>query len=173
MERFLNALKSHADGLVQAQGQPRFGLITSVDPNTGTARLALQPEGVVTGWLPILSPWVGSGWGMICPPTPGDQVLVLAQEGAAAHGVIVGRVFSGQQLPAPAPSGEFWLVHQSGSYLKLLNDGTIQLGGDLHVNGDVYDSQGPLSRLRDHYDSHTHIDSHGGQTTVTSQPDEQ
>ena len=104
MERFLNAIKTHADALVQTQAQPRFGTITSVDPNTGTARLTLQPEGVLSGWLPVLSPWVGPGWGMICPPAPGDQVLVLAQEGAAEHGVIVGRIFSVNSVLQPAPS---------------------------------------------------------------------
>jgi len=171
MERFVNAIKAHADALVQTQAQPRFGTIVSVDPNTGTARLTLQPEGVLSGWLPVLSPWAGAGWGMVCPLAPGDQVLVLAQEGAAEHGVIVGRIFSGLQRPPAAPSGELWFVHQSGSYLKLLNDGTVQVGGDLHVSGDVYDSQGSLSRLRSHYDAHTHIDSRGGVTTATSQPD--
>jgi phage baseplate assembly protein gpV len=171
MERFLNAIKAHADGLVQTQAQPRFGTITSVDPNTATARLVLQPEGVLSGWLPVLSPWVGAGWGMLCPPAPGDQVLVLAQEGAAEHGIIAGRIFSSQQCPPAVSSGEFWLVHQSGSYVKLLNDGTIQIGGDLHVNGDVYDSQGPLSRLRAHYDAHSHTDSRGGLTTTTNQLD--
>ena len=137
MEHLVNALKMHADALIQTQAQPRFGTITSVDPNTGTARVTVQPEGVLSGWLPILSPWVGTGWGMVCPPATGDQVLVLAQEGVAEHGVIVGRIFSSRQCPPPAPSGELWLVHQSGSYVKLLNDGTIQIGGDLHVNGDV------------------------------------
>jgi phage baseplate assembly protein gpV len=171
MERFLNAIKMHADALVQAQAQPRFGTIKSVDPNIGTARIILQPEGVLSGWLPVLSAWAGDGWGMICPPAPGDQVLVLAQEGAAEHGIIVGRIFSNQHRPPAAPSGEMWLVHQTGSYIKLLNDGTIQINGNLHVAGDVYDSQGCLSRLRNHYDVHTHIDSRGGVTTTTSEPD--
>jgi phage baseplate assembly protein gpV len=171
MERLLNAIKNQANALVQTQAQPRFGTITSIDPDTGTARLQLQPEGVLSGWLPVLSSWAGAGWGMICPPAPGDQVLVLAQEGAAEHGVIVGRIFSSEQRPPPAPSGELWLVHQSGSYIKLLNDGTVQIGGDLHVSGDVYDSQGSLSRLRGHYDAHTHTDSRGVVTTTTSQPD--
>jgi Type VI secretion system/phage-baseplate injector OB domain len=171
MDRFINAIKMHMDALTRTQAQPRFGTVTSVDPNTGTARLTLQPEGVLSGWLPILSPWVGTGWGMICPPAPGDQVLVLAQEGAAEHGVIVGRIFSSQQRPPPVPNGELWLVHQSGSYFKLLNDGTVQIGGDLHVDGDVYDSQGSLSRLRGHYDAHTHLSYNGQVTTTTSQPD--
>lgn len=171
MERALNAIKAHASALVQTAGQPRFGTVTSVDPDSGTAKVALQPEGVLSGWLPIMCPWAGSGWGMVCPPSPGDQVLVLAQEGHTEHGVIAGRVFSVSQRPPAAAIGELWLVHSSGSYIKLLNDGTVRIGGDLHVAGDVYDAEGPMSRLRGHYDAHTHTAPLGGVTTTTSQPD--
>jgi hypothetical protein len=45
------------------------------------------------------------------------------------------------------------------------------LNGDLHVNGDVYDSHGALSGLRSHYDGHTHIDSRGGTTSLPSGQD--
>jgi phage baseplate assembly protein gpV len=167
MERLLNVIKAHAGALDCAGGQPRFGIVTSVDPTTASARVTLQPESVLTGWLPVLSAWVGAGWGLVCPPSPGDQVLVIAQEGHAEHGVIVGLAFSAAQSPPPAPSGELWLVHRSGSFIKLRNDGTIQINGDLHVNGDVYDRHGSLAMLRGHYDSHTHTDSRGG---TTSQP---
>src|SRR4051794_35688610 len=98
MDRFLNIMKQHAGALDQGAAQPRFGTVTSVNATAATAKVQLQPEGVLSGWLPIMSPWVGAGWGMYCPPAPGDQVLVLAQEGDADHGVIVGRAFStGQQ----------------------------------------------------------------------------
>ena len=156
MDRFLNALKAQASTLDHAFGQPRFGVVSSVNPTAATARVMLQPEGVLTGWLPVLSPWVGAGWGIACPPSPGDQVLVLAQEGDAEHGVIVGRAFSDAQRTPVAPSGELWLVHRSGSFLKLRNDGTVQVNGDLHVAGDVYDRNGSLDRLRQHYDVHIH-----------------
>lgn len=156
MERFLNALKAQAGALDQFVGQPRFGIVTSVDPSSATARVQLQPEGVLTGWLPVLSAWVGAGWGMVCPPSPGDQVLVLAQEGDAEHGIVVGRAFSDTQRPPAAPPGELWLMHKSGSFLKLANDGTLQIQGDLHVHGDVYDRRGSLDRLRQHYDAHSH-----------------
>jgi phage baseplate assembly protein gpV len=183
MDRFLNALKTRAAALDQTQAQPRFGLVTSVDPASGTARVQLQPEGVLTGWLPVLSPWTGAGWGMCCPPAPGDQVLVLAQEGDAEHGVIAGRAFSLAQAPPAAPAGEFWLVHASGSFLKLTNDGTIHINGPVSItgslavsggirgNGDVADSHGALSALRDHYDSHIHTDSHGDVTDVPTPQD--
>jgi len=171
MDELFNVIKQHAGALDQGGGQPRFGTITSVNPAAATARVTLQPEGVLSGWLPVLSPWIGPGWGLHCPPSPGDQVLVLAQEGDAEHGIIIGCSYSTAMTPPAAPVGEFWLVHSSGSYIKLQNDGTIQMHGDLHVAGDVYDRQGPLSRLRGHYDGHTHIDSRGGTTSMTSQPD--
>jgi phage baseplate assembly protein gpV len=171
MERFLNIIKAHAESLDSATGQPRFGIVTSVDTNSGCARVTLQPEGVLSGWLPILSPWAGAGWGLVCPPSPGDQVMVLAQEGDAEQGVIVGAAFSTAQLPPAAPVGEFWLLHSSGSSIKLQNDGTIRMNGNLYVNGDVYDSHGPLSALRMHYDGHTHIDSRGGTTSISNEQD--
>jgi phage baseplate assembly protein gpV len=171
MDRFVNALKGQAGQLDQIQAQPRFGLVTSVDPVNATVRVMLQPESVLSGWLPVMSPWVGAGWGMSCPPSPGDQVLVLAQEGDAEHGVVVGRAFSAAASAPPAPAGELWLVHQSGSFLKLQNDGTVQISGDLHVDGDVYDRHGSLASLRGAYDQHIHTDSRGGPTSTTSQQD--
>jgi phage baseplate assembly protein V len=171
MERVINALKVHATALVQSVAQPRFATVSSVDPSSGTVKVALQPEGVLTGWLPLLSPWAGSGWGVVCLPEPGDQVLVLAQEGHSEHGIVIGRIFSSQQKPPNAPTGELWIVHSSGSFIKLQNDGTIRVGGDLHVAGDVFDAEGSLSRLRGRYDAHTHEIPQGGTTSFTSETD--
>ena len=75
--------------------------------------------------------------------------------------------------PSGYPAGEFWLVHQSGSFLKLQNDGTVQVKGDLHVDGDVYDKHGSLDRLRGHYNSHVHpfVQPGGSNTPATTQQD--
>ena len=167
MDSLMNALKGQAAAQDQAGGAPRFGVVTSVDPQTATARVTLQPEAVLTGWLPLLSPWAGNGWGLFSPPSPGDQVLVIPQEGDAEHGLILATSWSATTLPPQTPPGEFWLIHQSGSFLKLQNDGTIQVKGDLHVAGDVYDSHGALSGLRAHYNAHVHPP----QTSTTNLPD--
>jgi phage baseplate assembly protein gpV len=155
-DRLSNAIKSHASSLDQSSGQIKFGTVTSVNSQNATARVMIQPDGVLSGWLPVLSQWVGGGWGMVCPLSPGDQVLLVPQEGDVEQGIIIGRSFSNKQPPPIAPSGEFWLVHQTGSFWKLCNDGTIRVSGDLHVQGDVYDQHGALSGLRAHYNSHTH-----------------
>lgn len=155
-ERLSNAIRVHSASLDLGNGQSKLAIIASVDATTSMARVLLQPEGVLSGWLPMLSPWIGNGWGMVCLPQPGDQVFIAPQDGDIEQGIIVGGCYSRQQRPPIAPAGEFWLVHQSGSYIKLSSDGAIHIGGDLRVTGDIYDSRGALSHLRSAYNSHTH-----------------
>ena len=172
MEGWLNAMRGQAAVMAGAMGQVRCGVVQSVDTSTYCAKVSLQPEGVLTGWLPIASAWVGAGWGFVTPPTPGQQVLVLAQEGHAEHGLIIGGVFSLNAQPPAAPSGELWMVHATGSFLKLRNDGSVAgqatlwtLSGDIHLTGNLVasgnvsdqgGSHGTLAQLRTIYDAHVH-----------------
>ena len=80
-EKLSNAIKSHAADLDQSLGQIKFGTVTSVNNQSGSARVLIQPGNVLSGWLPVLSQWVGNGWGMICPPTPGDQGTARSARG--------------------------------------------------------------------------------------------
>lgn len=171
MHDFLGALKGHATSAASGYGQPRFATVASFDPNRYVARVTIQPEGVLTGWLPILTGWSGAGWGMYCPLRSGDQVVLLAQEGDAEHGIIAGRAFSASLPPPNCPDGEFWLVHPSGCSFALSNDGTVRIHGDLHVAGDIYDNHGSLSHLRSTYNNHTHATLAGGRTSTPNQTD--
>jgi phage baseplate assembly protein gpV len=139
-----DVLKRHAVGAVMQFGVCRFGLVESVDPNTYTAKVNLQPDGELTGWLPIASQWIGNGWGLVSPPNAGDQVILAPHEADADNLVIVGRVYSQSQMPPVAASGEFWLVHSTGSFIKLTNDGNIESQapiwkhtGSLEVTGGI------------------------------------
>jgi hypothetical protein len=90
-------------------------------------------------------------------------VAVLWQEGDAQQGFVVGRLWSQEVVPPATPAGELWILHKSGSYLKLHNDGSIESfaadwthRGNFKATGDVSDGRGALSSLRSHYDIHTH-----------------
>jgi hypothetical protein len=169
LNRLVNAIKLHSNSLDSRRGEARFGTIASVDPSKALARVNIQPGGVLTGWLPVLSPWIGSSWGMTCPLSAGDQVFVIPQEGDADHGVVIGGIYSNVQQTPIAQPGELWLVHRTGSSIRLCNDGTIQIAGNLHVQGEVFDRLGPMSLIRTTLNSHTHLDSRGGQTSVSNQ----
>jgi uncharacterized protein involved in type VI secretion and phage assembly len=166
MDDFFEVLAANRNAVRGGFAQPRMGTVTSSNPQTGMAKVLLQPEGVLTGWLPVLTQWAGSGWGMACPPGAGDQVLVIPQEGDAQHGLIVGRLYSNLVRPPQADPGEMNLSHQSGCSIRLLNSGVVAIQGDLHVSGDVYDSHGALSRLRNDYNVHIHNTSNGQVTTA-------
>jgi uncharacterized protein involved in type VI secretion and phage assembly len=163
VDSFLNLVRGQASQLDQGWAHPRIAVVTSVDPATFTARVTVQPEAVLSGWLPVASPWVGNGWGLACAPMPGDQVVVIWQDGDAEQGVIVGRLWSNAAPPPNAPAGELWLQHSTGSFLKLRHDGSIESNaaswthtGDLHVSGNVFDQHGSMAQLRGHYNEHVH-----------------
>jgi phage gp45-like len=116
---------------------------------------------------------------MAAPLMPGAQVLVIAQEGDAEQGVVIGAVWSAVDTPMAATAGELWLRHQSGSFLKLQNDGTIAMAapqvnitGNLVVSGDISDqngAHGTVAALRNSYDTHAHSVPEGGTTGLPSE----
>ena len=154
-------IKRHAVQAAMQLGVPRFGIVESVDTATYAAKVTLQPDGELTGWLPIMAMAIGSGWGIAFPPNTGDQVLVVPHEGDADSLVIVGFVYSQQQVPPNAAAGEFWLVHKTGSYFKMTNDGNIQSQapiwthtGAFHATGEVIRGWGTADQVT--LGGHTH-----------------
>lgn len=167
----LNHHKLRMKSVFSTSGEPRVGIVESYDPNGPTVRLTVQPNGVLTGWLPLMGLSVGSGWGIICPPAIGSQAVYICQEGSSQDGIVIGGIWSSVNVPPSAQAGEFWLVHESGSLLKLTNDGGVTLtaengltiNGDVTINGTVMASNdvvaGSIS-LQNHV--------HGGVTSGTS-----
>jgi len=120
--------------------QPRIGIVSSTSATTATAKVVLQPEGVLTGWLPVLASWAGNGWGISCPVSNGDQVLIIFLEGSVDAGIIVGRLFSSSARPPSAQAGGLIIADQSGASISLSNNGTVTISGDLYVSGHIFDS---------------------------------
>jgi phage baseplate assembly protein gpV len=110
---------------------------TSDDPSSPSSTINLNGQPLYanaeSGWLPILVQWSGPGWGIYSPPTPGDQVTVLHLEEHSGSGLIIGRCYDINHLPLAVNSGEWWLVHATGSFIKLTNDGKLSLNGDTEI----------------------------------------
>jgi phage baseplate assembly protein V len=105
----------------------RLGTLTGYDPAGQTAKVRIEPEGMETGWIRLAAPAVGQGWGIVAGPQIGDEVIVGFENGELNGGIVLARLFNDAHPPLAVPSGEFWLVHRSGSLLKFLNDGSVML----------------------------------------------
>lgn len=112
----------------------RYATVSTPHNKEHAVKVLLQPSGIESNYLPVLTPFVGNGWGMFCKPDKGDQVLVVYAEGDINCGVVVGGIFSDVDRPLPAPAGEFWMVHKAGAFLKFLNDGTVSLSASAGLN---------------------------------------
>jgi len=183
MNKMLNLMRREAQREASTRARPRRGTVSAYDPDKYAAKVIIQPEGFETGFLPIGSTWVGNLWGLFCPPSPGDEVDVHFQEDGKNAAYIALRFFGGNAKPLSVPSGEFWLVHSSGSFAKFLNNGTVVFtdkeGGSLSLNADgsatfnadltivgnlvvtqnISDqnaTSGTMQGIRDIYDLHTH-----------------
>lgn len=178
MEGILNQMRRVAEETASARATTRHGTVSSYDPANYAVKVKLEPDGTLTGWLPLKSPWIGNGWGLFCAPSIGDAIEVDFQEGDPGVGTAGWRFFNDEERPVSVPSGEMWIVHQSGASAKFTNDGKITLAdpsgtvlaltndgkvtimGDLSVSGSITtpdDVVGNGVSLRDH--------THGGVQT--------
>jgi hypothetical protein len=146
MNRLAAAQARNVTGQVSQFGAPRCGIVKSFNPQTYCAKVTFQPEDILSGWLPILSPWVGAGWGLVAPLPPGAQVMVLPDRNDAQQGVIVGLLYSEVDTPpSTAAVGEFLLQHASGAYFTFKNDGSIRSHGTWIHDGD-FNATGEVRR---------------------------
>lgn len=131
IDNLLNQIRAHAQ---MAQGEKtgnRVGLITAYDPNKYAVKVKMWPDTQESlGWIPLASEWIGNGWGLVAGPSINDQVKIAFDREDQDAGVVVGRMFTDVDQPPPVPSGEFWLIHKSGSLLKFHNDGTVEIAAN-------------------------------------------
>ena len=130
MREFEQAMSVAAQRAGDAKQDTRCGIVDSYDADAYCVKVRLQPSNVLTGWIPIASCWVGNGWGMQVGPEIGDAVKLEAQEGGGDAAIVSGSMFNDVERPMPVPSGEFWMRHKRGSFLKFKNNGDVELNAD-------------------------------------------
>jgi phage gp45-like len=129
-----NLMRLEAQREASTRALTKRATVSAYDPSTYAVKVIIQPEGHETGYIPVGSPWVGAGWGMFSPPSPGDEVDVHFQEGGKNAAYVSLRFWGNVAPPVAVASGEFWLLHSSGTFLKLTNDGKISINGHLEID---------------------------------------
>lgn len=137
LQQLLNAMRQQSDMEGGSRAMVRHGIVSGYDPGSYCAKVTLMPEGNETGWLPIVSPWIGNSWGLFAPPSIGDAVEVQFQEDDPEAGYLCQRFYNDSDRPLSVESGEFWLVHKSGSFLKFENNGNVELHTAADLNATV------------------------------------
>jgi phage baseplate assembly protein gpV len=148
MEAIAHVLKLQGAAETSRQGKARHALVVATDPTNHSVKVAIQPENVVSGWIP--DPGLAcAGLQIACPSEIGTQVLVVPLEGDAEHPVIVCRLFDTTMRPPlspvtgePVQPGEFGIFLQGGNYLHLTAStiairGNVTIDGTLKTTGDV------------------------------------
>jgi hypothetical protein len=139
MDKFFNMIKMQAQMASSGRTFSALGIVTGYDPANYLVTVELygatdDSPALQTGSIPLFSPWPGNGWGMFCPPNLGDIIEVHFQEGSIQNAYACLRSFGNNNLPLSVPSGEFWLVHQTGSSVKLTNDGKVLINGNVEID---------------------------------------
>ncbi|KUZ66888.1 hypothetical protein WI36_24295 [Burkholderia ubonensis] len=139
--RLANMARMQSDLSGQARAEPRTGIVSSYDPNRHAVKVKIQPEDIeLVGWIPVSAPGVGNGFGVLVGPNIGDMVQVTFNESNERAPRVTARFFSNSNPPVIVQSGETWIVHKSGSTVKLTNDGKVTLidkaGSTVVMSGD-------------------------------------
>lgn len=155
-----NASKLAVSQMVASMPQPRRGTVQSFDPARMLARVLIEPEGLLSGWIPVLTPMAAAGHGVLAAPEIGAQVVVLPVDGSAQSFVVLGAHFS---VPDPPPAGyavgdillitngggsvhvtaagAITVAAPGGAQIALATNGTITVTGNVTVNGALTVSQ--------------------------------
>ena len=123
---------------------PRYGVVDSYDPGSYRIKVVLGPSATgktpLTGSHPLCSPWVGNGWGIVCPPMPKEQHVLVHAQNNADQPIAVGRFYDKNNVPPKrqdgmaALGGEFILRHSSGSCLEFRNDQKVLINGTVEID---------------------------------------
>jgi len=183
MDALLNHMRRVAGEVMGQRAGTKHGIIDGYDPANYAVRVMLQPEGVLTDWLPLKSPMVGNGFGLFLAPTVGEACEVDFQEGDQGVGSVGWRFFNNVERPLNVPAGEAWLVHKAGASIKMATNGTITMtdphgtiltldnAGNVAITGNVTVSgtitaQGDVTGNGTSLHTHTHsgVTAGGGNT---------
>jgi phage baseplate assembly protein gpV len=126
-EELWNMVRREIQRTIEDRMQGRVGTVSSYDPDRHAVKMLLQPEEIETGWVPIASPHIGNGFGIVVGPGIGDQMTIGYHEGDLNSPYASGRLFSDDDQPPVAQSGELVLQTQAGVVIKADKTGALSI----------------------------------------------
>lgn len=162
----------------------KFGIVTKVDPKTAQARVRFSEDDHQSFWLPILQSKTMKDK-FYALPDAGEQVACLMDENWE-DGVILGTIYSAEDVPQNQSSNEIAINLENGSFAKIdketdtltLAFSKIKLAGDIENEGtltntlgitsgaEISDKTSSMQAMRDIYNPHTHIGNMGSKTSA-------
>lgn len=139
MDGLLNLIRREVVRVMARFAHPVVGIISSYDPTTHAVKVQYQPEGTLSGWIPLNAAGVGAGFGLFVGPHIGHAVSIGFQEGDREAPFVIGRFATDVETPVSVAEGEIIAKHESGSAFSLLKDGSVtltdQAGASIKLDG--------------------------------------
>lgn len=147
---YVHELWDHMRLAAQSRGPHpiQFGFVATYTPADNTATVYLAPDtSVAYGPFPLMTPWVGDGWGLQAGAHGGgtdadgnplgEPCIVVFPDPEMQLGFVILGHFNDRFAAPGAPAGEIWISHKKGQSIRLTNDGHAQLTGTKVEFGDV------------------------------------
>ena len=122
--------------------QPRWAIVSAVDPAKHLVKVQIQPGGKDSGWIPDATLAAGSAM-IMTPSDVGTQVLVVHGEGDSDYPIVVARLFDAVMTPPtsyatgkPVQAGEVGVILRDGTTLHV-TPGTVFIKANLSVTGSI------------------------------------
>lgn len=121
-----NLIRRECARFLARWARPRHLLVTSYDPKTHSVKGTFQPEGHMSGWIPIVSQGASvGGISVQVGPSIGDLALVSYVEGDPEVGCVIGFKHNDVDQPPGAESGTAVIKHNPSGVTITLNGSGI------------------------------------------------
>lgn len=127
MESLVNAVVREVLRVVQRSTRETSGIVDSYDPETHAVKVKMQPEGYLSGWLPLRQGHAGNGYGSHMAPNINDHVSVAFHEDDRDAGTIIGAFFNDKSKPIKVDAGEYQHQTKFGSWFYFKKDGSFEV----------------------------------------------
>ncbi len=128
VEALVNLVHREVVRVLDGRTRETAGIVDSYDPVTHSVKMKLQPEDILTGWMPLRQAQAGNGVGSHMAPSIGDHMSAAFHEDEREAGTVSGAFFNDISKPVSVEAGEWRYISPNGKaefYFK--KDGSFEV----------------------------------------------